>query len=79
MSTFKIDAEPLATNVRLDGAMLSHRLEDGRELSVPIAWYPRPRDGRLEVRANWRLISKGEGIHWPELDDEISALGRLGS
>ena len=47
-------------------------LIDGRTISVPIAWYPRLLYGTLEERNNWRLIGNGEGIHWSELDEDIS-------
>jgi len=48
-------------------------LTDGRTVSVPLAWYPRLQHGRPEERDNWRLIGQGEGIHWPDLDEDISA------
>ena len=47
-------------------------LVDGRTISVPLAWYPRLFHGTPEERRNWRLIGQGEGIHWPELDEDIS-------
>ena len=47
-------------------------LVDGRTISVPLAWYPRLLHGRPEERDNWRLIGQGEGIHWPELDEDVS-------
>jgi hypothetical protein len=47
-------------------------LSDGRTISVPLAWYPRLLHGTAEERRNWRLIGKGEGIHWPDLDEDIS-------
>ncbi len=47
-------------------------LVDGRTISVPLAWYPRLLHGEPEERNNWRLIGKGEGIHWPDLDEDIS-------
>jgi hypothetical protein len=47
-------------------------LSDGRTLSVPLAWYPRLLHGTPEERNNWRLIGNGEGIHWPDLDEDIS-------
>jgi len=47
-------------------------LTDGRTLSVPLAWYPRLWHGTTEERSNWRLIGRGEGIHWPDLDEDIS-------
>jgi hypothetical protein len=47
-------------------------LTDGRTISVPLAWYPRLVYGAPEERGNWRLIGNGEGIHWPDLDEDIS-------
>ncbi len=47
-------------------------LVDGRTISVPLAWYPRLCHGTLEERQNWRLIGHAEGIHWPDLDEDIS-------
>ena len=47
-------------------------LADGRTVSVPIAWHPRLECGTNAERSNWRLIGKGEGIHWPDLDEDIS-------
>ena len=47
-------------------------LTDGCTVSVPVAWYPRLLYGEPEERSNWRLIGRGEGIHWPDLDEDIS-------
>lgn len=47
-------------------------LSDGRTISAPLAWYPRLLHGKPEERNNWRLIGNGEGIHWPDLDEDIS-------
>jgi hypothetical protein len=47
-------------------------LVDGRTVAVPVAWYPRLAHGSASERANWRLIGRGEGIHWPDLDEDIS-------
>lgn len=52
-------------------------LVDGRTLSVPLAWYPRLVHATAEERAKWRLIGRGEGIHWDELDEDISIEGLL--
>jgi hypothetical protein len=52
-------------------------LVDGRTLSVPLAWYPRLLHGTPQERANWRLIGRGEGIHWPDLDEDLSVEGLL--
>jgi hypothetical protein len=47
-------------------------LADGRTVSVPLAWYPRLLHGTPEERNNWHLIGKGEGVHWPDLDEDLS-------
>ncbi len=47
-------------------------LDDARTISVPLAWYPRLLHARQEERDNWRLIGKGTGVHWPDLDEDIS-------
>ena len=47
-------------------------LTNGRTISAPLEWYPRLLHGTREERNNWRLIGNGEGIHWPELDEDIS-------
>lgn len=52
-------------------------LVDGRTLSVPLSWYPRLAHGTAAERAEWRLIGRGEGIHWPKLDEDISVEGLL--
>jgi hypothetical protein len=54
------------------------QLEDGRSLTVPIEWFPRFRDATPEQRARWELIGPGIGIHWPDLDEDISVAGLLG-
>jgi len=51
---------------------LTVELEDARTISVPLEWYPRLLHGTPEERNNWRLIGKGEGIHWSDLDEDIS-------
>ena len=53
-------------------------LEDGRSLTVPIEWFPRLRDATPEQRRQWRLIGPGTGIHWPDIDEDISIAGLLG-
>ena len=53
-------------------------LEDGRSLSVPLEWFPRLRDATPEQRNNWRFIGPGTGIHWPDIDEDISVAGLLG-
>ena len=62
----------MAVDVRFEGQMMHVRILDGRIISVPLEWFPRLRDGRPEQRENWRLLGKGVGIHWPDLDEDIS-------
>ena len=66
-----------ATDVRFDEDMLHVQLLDGREISVPLEWFPKLRDATEEQRANWRLIGKGVGIHWKDLDEDLSVAGLL--
>ena len=59
-------------DVQVLDAELVLRLSDGRTVSAPLAWFPRLLHGTPEQRNNWRLIGKGVGIHWPDLDEDIS-------
>lgn len=70
-------AVPAATNVVVTDDTLTVDLSDGRTISVPLAWYPRLVHGTQEERGDWRLIGRGEGIHWPQLDDDISVEGLI--
>jgi hypothetical protein len=65
-------AEAMASDVWFDSEMLHVRLLDGREISAPLAWFPRLRDATADQQAKWRLIGRGIGIHWEELDEDIS-------
>jgi hypothetical protein len=56
---------------------LTVSLMDGRTISVPLAWYPRLAAGTPEQRARWELAGAGFGIHWPELDEDLSTEGLL--
>jgi hypothetical protein len=51
---------------------LTVEISDGRAITVPLAWYPRLVAGTAHERSNWRLIGRGQGIHWPDLDEDIS-------
>jgi hypothetical protein len=64
--------EIMAVDVRFEGRMMHVRILDGRIISVPLEWFPRLRDARPEQRENWRLIGKGVGIQWPDLDEDVS-------
>jgi len=69
--------QPLAHGVRLTEDLLVVDLLDGRVLSVPLAWFPRLLAGTEAERDSWRLVGRGEGIHWPELDEDVSVAGIL--
>jgi hypothetical protein len=78
MNTLAIEIRvPEAQHVALTQDTLIVELADGRTVTVPLAWYPRLLHGSREERNNWRLIGKGEGIHWPDLDEDISVQGIL--
>ena len=53
-------------------------LQDGRSLTVPLEWFPRLRDAAPGQLEHWELIEPGIGIHWPELDEDVSVAGLLG-
>ena len=64
-------------DVQVLDAELVLRLSDGRTISAPLAWFPRLLHATPEQRNNWRLIGKGVGIHWPDLDEDISVRSLL--
>lgn len=73
MTTFMIDVSLAhAQQVVISEDTLTIDLADGRTVSVPLAWYPRLLHGTPSERQNWQLIGTGTGIHWPELDEDIS-------
>ena len=73
MTTLAFDTKSVAaTNVVVTEDTLVVDLEDGPTVSVPIAWYPRLLHASIKERNNWRFIGKGEGIHWSDLDEDIS-------
>ena len=78
MSTSSVEAtEPLASEVFVSEDELTVHLVDGRKLSVPLVWFPRLLHGSREQRDQFELIGEGEGIHWEELDEDISVAGLL--
>ena len=68
---------PEALNVLLTDDTLSVDLSDGRSISVPLAWFPRLLHSAEQERNNWRLIGKGHGIHWEDIDEDISIEGLI--
>jgi len=77
MRTSQYDPRIRVRDVRFSGDALSVSLADGREITVPLEWYPRLSGATPEQRANWRLIGDGYGIHWPDVDEDLSTIGLL--
>ena len=78
MSTLEArQATVFAVDVGFDDDTMRVRLSDGRTISVPLEWFPRLRDATDSQRANWRLIGRGVGIHWEDIDEDISVAGLL--
>jgi len=78
MSTLKVEqTEARAQHVKVTADTLTVDLSDGRTISVPLAWFPRLLHGSISERNDWRFIAQGEGIHWTDLDEDISVDGLL--
>jgi hypothetical protein len=78
MSSSTVDTNnAIATQVAVSDDVLAVELSDGRSLSVPLAWFPRLAHGSLRERNNWQFIAGGRGVHWPDLDEDISVEGLL--
>ena len=78
MTTSSLATETAAAkHVKVTAQALVVELRDGRSVSVPIEWYPRLAEGRPSERRRWELIGPGIGIHWPDLDEDISVEGLL--
>lgn len=69
--------EAQASRVEVSEDTLSVELADGRTIAVPLDWYPRLAHATAEERSSWRLIGGGRGIHWPEIDEDISVANLL--
>jgi hypothetical protein len=63
---------PAARKVRIDADSVSVELSDGRTISAPLAWFPRLSHATQQERKRWRLIGRGQGIHWDGIDEDIS-------
>jgi hypothetical protein len=66
-----------AVNVTITDDTLTVALDDGRVLSVPLAWFPRLLQGSRKERDSWRLIGNGQGVRWELLDEDISVVGLI--
>jgi hypothetical protein len=77
MRTLAIKTDERVADVKLTKDTLSVALRDGRTISVPIAWYPRLRKATPAQRKNWHITGAGYGIHWPDVDEDLSTQGLL--
>ncbi len=69
--------EPIAVDVIITDSTLSVDLNDGRTISIPLAWYPRLSYSTEEEKNNWELLGNGQIIHWEDIDEDISIKGLL--
>lgn len=80
MNSSDIEPRPLAQNIQFSDAELAElivTLLDGRVIHIPIAWYPSLANATEKQRTNWELLGEAAGIHWPELDEDLSVEGLL--
>ena len=77
MNSLAIRVEPRIIDFSFTSDAIKVVLADGREVSAPLEWFPRLRDANEQQRKNWRLIGKGIGIHWEDVDEDISVKSLL--
>jgi hypothetical protein len=77
MGVLALKADERVVGVSVAGDSLSVSLKDGRTISVPLAWYPRLLHATAEQLSNWKISGGGYGIHWPDLDEDLSTEGFL--
>jgi hypothetical protein len=77
MATLAINADERVETVEFSEGYLVVGLRDGRRISVPLAWYPRLATASAAERAHWEICGGGYGIHWPDLDEDLSTAGLL--
>lgn len=77
MTSSSPSVDPRAVDIASDDDNLTVDLADGRRLTVPLAWFPRLLHASPDQRQNWRLLGDGHGIHWPDVDEDLSVSGLL--
>ena len=77
MNTSTLETSARAREVAVSSTDLIVRLKDGRTITAPLAWYPRLLNATPEQRANFELLGDGEGIYWPDADEDLSVAGIL--
>jgi hypothetical protein len=77
MSNLALTADERVADVKFTKDTLSVALRDGRTIIVPLAWYPRLLEANVTQRKNWQIVGGGYGIHWPDIDEDLSTEGLL--
>jgi hypothetical protein len=77
MSSSIAETRPTAREVSISDDELTVSLADGRRISVPLVWFPRLLHATADQRRNFELLGGGEGIHWPDVDEDLSVAGLL--
>lgn len=77
MNSSVLQIHPKAREVSVTDDELNVLLMDGRRISVPLVWFPRLLHATTEQRLNFKLIGEGEGIHWPDVDEDLSVAGLM--
>jgi hypothetical protein len=77
MGILALTADERVSGVTFGPETLSVSLMDGRTISVPLAWYPKLLHATVEQRNHWKIAGGGYGIHWPDLDEDLSTEGLL--
>jgi hypothetical protein len=77
MGSSALAADERVADVKITSDALTVSLKDGRVISVPLSWYPRLVRAKPKERKNWRIAGGGYGIHWPDLDEDLSTEGLL--
>ena len=77
MSTLAVELHPQAINIEYTNDLIIVELADGRTISAPLVWFPRLSKASKEQLENWQLLGDGEGIHWPDIDEDLSVVGLL--
>ena len=77
MSTLAVELHPQAINIEYTDSLLIVELADGRSISAPLIWFSRLSKASKEQLKNWKILGDGEGIHWPDVDEDLSVAGLL--
>lgn len=77
MNTLAVELHPQAHTIKFTDSDLIVELLDGRKISAPLVWFPRLSQATQKQLAKWELLGDGEGIHWPDIDEDLSVIGLL--